>query len=655
MGAAPSSRREMMRVSREGQGLWPFSRGAGGKCCVESIWGGRGLWCCYLELGGCISVAPVLQVLEQLQPGALGTAVVAELKTEKSAEKKYIIKQVECIEEKRANEALKEAMDLLKLHHPNICTYKELFVTWDNEISSLFLCLVMQYSGQGDLSSVIKEKRQKSEKITDVVILKFLGQMVDALFYIHKQNIFHRNLKPSNILVIGEASFMLSDFSTETLMTDELKWKIRVEENSKSWMAPETFHFSFTEKSDIWSLGCILLDMSTCFVLNAEEITSLLQDIRRDTGRLEGVLTLMQNGDNSSSPLFPILCMMLQIQPSLRPTAKDLTDVPFIRECLTAAGVSSVKLEKSLPPKVIDVLLEGGIESVLEFMQAFWDIEEVQAEAIQHLASFARDKSALEQDVVMALDENVTSCLLDTVRKHSENEELLSLVCTLLMMISASEVAAENLKKVGVIPDLLSILRNYLHNEKICFSCCGVLWSLAVSENNVDKALLKSAVPVTSAVLQEHLQNGTVTESACSALWALSLQGCLTENEYEPITALLLDALRKNPERPVLVKNTCQALASLLRLSEISALRFITDSKGSGINLIEDAYHLHFDNPEVVETICMLINEMAQYDDVVLDMLSQKMEDLLSEIKIRFPSSMEIMTLVDATLLKLQK
>lgn len=46
--------------------------------------------------------------------------------------------------------------------------------------------------------------------------------------------------------------------------------------------------------------------------------------------------------------------------------------------------------------------------------------------------------TALEQDVAVALDENVTSSLLDTVRKHSENEELLSLVCTLLMMISAS-------------------------------------------------------------------------------------------------------------------------------------------------------------------------------------------------------------------------
>ncbi|KFQ72714.1 putative inactive protein kinase-like SgK071, partial [Phoenicopterus ruber ruber] len=313
-----------------------------------------------------------------------------------------------------------------------------------------------------------------------------------------------------------------------------------------------------------------------------------------------------------------------------------------------------------------------------EVMRAFWDIEEVQAKAIQHLASFVRDKSALpylltftelvafamkthvdslklqvdgcslllellsqalEQDVVMALDENVTSSLLDTVRKHSENEGLLSLVCTLLMMISASEVAAENLRKVGVIPDLLSVLRNFLHNEKICLSCCGVLWSLAVSENNVDQALLKSAVPVTSAVLQEHLQNGIVTESACSALWALSLQGCLTESDYEPTTALLLDALRMSPERAVLVKNTCLALASLLRLSEIPALRFITDSKGSGINLIKDAYCLHFDDPEVVESICMLINEMAQYDEVVLDMLSQKVEELLSEIKNRFTSS----------------
>ncbi|NWJ08684.1 STKL1 protein, partial [Crypturellus undulatus] len=315
-----------------------------------------------------------------------------------------------------------------------------------------------------------------------------------------------------------------------------------------------------------------------------------------------------------------------------------------------------------------------------EFMHVYWDSEEAQVKAVEYLASFLGDKNALpcllactgliastmkthidslelqrescrlllemlsqalehNLDVERSLDDSVISSLLETVRKYSENEELLSLICTLLMMISSSEVAAENLRRAGAIPDLLMSIRTFLHNEEICLSCCGALWSLLVSENNIDKALLQSAISASSAVLQEHLENATVAEAAGSALWALSLHGPFTENENESITALLLDALRMNLERPVLVKNVCQALAHLLRLSEISAFRFVTDSKGSGIKVVKDAYYVHSDDPDVVESICALINEMAQYDDIALDMVSQKMKEMLSEIKSRFPSS----------------
>lgn len=58
--------------------------------------------------------------------------------------------------------------------------------------------------------------------------------------------------------------------------------------------------------------------------------------------------------------------------------------------------------------------------------------------------------------------------------------------------------------------------------------------------------------------------------------------------------------------------------AALVSLSEIAAFRFITDSKGNGINLIKDAYRFYCDDPEVVESICVLINEMAQYGKTVV-------------------------------------
>lgn len=64
--------------------------------------------------------------------------------------------------------------------------------------------------------------------------------------------------------------------------------------------------------------------------------------------------------------------------------------------------------------------------------------------------------------------------------------------------------------------------------------------------------------------------------------------------------------------------------AVFVSLSEISALRFITDSKGSGINLIKYAYHLHFDDPEVVKNICMLINEMVQYGEMAAALVESR-------------------------------
>lgn len=54
----------------------------------------------------------------------------------------------------------------------------------------------------------------------------------------------------------------------------------------------------------------------------AEERNSLLQELRGGSSCLERVLTLMQDGESRYLPFFPILLMILQVEPRMRPTAR---------------------------------------------------------------------------------------------------------------------------------------------------------------------------------------------------------------------------------------------------------------------------------------------------------------------------------------------
>merc|ERR1711976_105508 len=97
---------------------------------------------------------------QRLGKGAQGSVYLAENRNDGQV---CVLKKVECNDESEANKAFKEALALQELQHPYVCGYREFFVTWDKEDSAMFVCIVMNYYENGDLSAILKQKREKNE------------------------------------------------------------------------------------------------------------------------------------------------------------------------------------------------------------------------------------------------------------------------------------------------------------------------------------------------------------------------------------------------------------------------------------------------------------------------------------------------------------
>ncbi|XP_053329452.1 serine/threonine kinase-like domain-containing protein STKLD1 [Spea bombifrons] len=630
------------------------------------------------------------KVLEEWKRGAFGETCFVE---ERGGKGKYAIKKVECTDERGADLALKESLVLLDLHHPNICPYKEFFMFWDNKVSSLSLCLVMEYSGRGHLEQMVKANRDEKNKIDEKIIKTLLGQAVDALIYIHKKKVLHRNVKPSNILIKDEETFLISDFLSETLMTDEMRMKIRVYPESKLFAAPESARLSFSEKSDVWSLGCVLLEMMTCSSHSKAEAAALLQGIKNDQLCLEEALKTLQGSVGYSDGLCQVLERMLRIHPEERAAATDLIKDRYVNECLVLTASPLSGLKKTLAARSADELDDGGMEKVLAFMRMYSEYEDAQTAALRRLSKLSADrdgfspKGDIMQHIVEAMklhndsveihlegcrilkdllsqdhgfddvplaSNSLITCLVAAARKFSESGDLVSLLLEVLMMLSTNEAAAELLGKSGFLQDTVKILERSHERRDVSLSCCGLLWCLAMAESCSQVEWLEYSVPVIYTLIRKHLHDGQLVESACCCLWILCLKGCVLENQIESIIFVLLDSLRTHPDRPVLVKNVCLAVAGLLRISELAAYRIVVPVSGkSSLSLITAAYLTHSDDPEIVENICLLYREMARYESVRAELQLQDTERLMCEIKEKFASTEEIVNLAESTLSRL--
>jgi serine/threonine protein kinase len=125
-----------------------------------------------------------------------------------------------------------------------------------------FLYMVMQYIDGSDLHTVISSYRNDEEFMEPEDILHIIGDICQALDYVHAKGVIHRDIKPSNILLDKEGRAYLSDFglalNTEVGTLGEIF-------GSPQYISPEQAVSSAKAeaRSDLYSLGVILYEIFT--------------------------------------------------------------------------------------------------------------------------------------------------------------------------------------------------------------------------------------------------------------------------------------------------------------------------------------------------------------------------------------------------------
>ncbi|KAA6369646.1 MAG: putative Dual specificity protein kinase pom1, partial [Streblomastix strix] len=95
-------------------------------------------------------------------------------------------------------------------------------------------------------------------------------QVLEALAFLHSLGLMHCDLKPENILIrsFSRCEVKVIDFGSSCFVTDPLSFYTQ----SRSYRAPEVIlGVPYGRKIDIWSLGCILVEMLTGRVLFLNE------------------------------------------------------------------------------------------------------------------------------------------------------------------------------------------------------------------------------------------------------------------------------------------------------------------------------------------------------------------------------------------------
>lgn len=162
-----------------------------------------------------------------------------------------------------------EALITATLEHANIVSIYDYFSVGSNSY------LVMQYVDGVDLAEIVACEAP----LPPVLAALVAREVCLAIDYAHQNNVIHRDIKPTNILISRQGKVKVTDFGVAKDETAREQTSVGTLIGTPCYMSPEqALGRKLSTQSDIYSLGIVLYEMVTgkkpFWGGSAEEITA---------------------------------------------------------------------------------------------------------------------------------------------------------------------------------------------------------------------------------------------------------------------------------------------------------------------------------------------------------------------------------------------
>lgn len=152
-------------------------------------------------------------------------------------------------------ERLQEARTMAQIgDHPHVTA------VYDVIEGPAFLFIVSQYVAGGDLQTYMRQRASPALPIGQAV--RIGAQICRALEHVHERGIAHRDVKPSNVFLDERGNALLGDFGLADMKSTSTG-ESREFVGTPEYVAPEQIWGQSGTSSDLYSLGCVLCELTT--------------------------------------------------------------------------------------------------------------------------------------------------------------------------------------------------------------------------------------------------------------------------------------------------------------------------------------------------------------------------------------------------------